>query len=87
MNGENRFGVLILDPWRVWTVREFICQVGVILAIRKIRDGETKDRSNCHIMPVIFQQRFGLEIEAVVAICVTYDGSPLCGKLRRGLRR
>ena len=37
-------------------MREFVCQARVILAVRKIRDDETKDGSNCHIMPMIFKK-------------------------------
>ena len=56
VNGEDRFRVLIPDPWRVWTMGAFVCQAGVKLAIRKIRHSEAKDGSNRHIMPVIFRQ-------------------------------
>jgi len=50
---ENGVGILILDPWRVWAMGEFVCQAGVVLAIREVRDSETKDGSNCYILPVM----------------------------------
>jgi len=54
VNGKNGLRALIPDPRREWTMREFVCEVGVVLAIRKVRDSKTKDGSNCHVLPVIF---------------------------------
>lgn len=57
---KDGLGAFIPDPWRKWTMGEFVRQVGVVLSIRKVRDRYTKDGPNRHILPVIFKQRFGL---------------------------
>ena len=48
-------------------MRELVCQVWVVLVIRKVRDSESKDGSNRHIVPVVFQKWFMLGTEARVA--------------------
>jgi hypothetical protein len=55
MDWKNGLSALIPDPWREWTMGEFVRQVGVVLAIRKVRDRQTQDGSNGHVVPVIFK--------------------------------
>jgi len=39
VNRKDGLGALIPDPWREWTMGELGGQVGVVLAIGKVRDG------------------------------------------------
>jgi hypothetical protein len=56
-NGPRAF---ILDPWRERTMGKLVCQAGVVLSVREVRNRYTEDGSNGHILPMIFQQQRGV---------------------------